>query len=65
MTRKHFIEMAATIRRVLTASEPIRDADRARARHTADAFISLAERDNPRFDRVRFLVACGLEDKRT
>lgn len=64
MTRKHYVAMAATIRRVLTASEPIREADRARAQHTADAFVSLAERDNPRFDKARFIAACGLEANR-
>lgn len=61
MTRKHFDAMAAIVRRRLTECSVLTPADRMRAQHTADAFISLAEWDNPRFNRERFLVACGLE----
>ena len=34
-----------------------------RATLTAEAFITLAQEFNPRFDTYRFLIACGLVDK--
>lgn len=34
-----------------------------RAVQTAEAFIHLFASDNPRFDQVGFLYACGLEPK--
>lgn len=34
--------------------------DYTRAVQTAEAFILLFQRDNPRFDQQRFLQACGL-----
>jgi hypothetical protein len=33
---------------------------RTRAKVTADAFVMLFQRHNNRFDRDRFLIACGL-----
>jgi len=51
MTRKHFIAMAAQIKSMT---------DRAAAQATADTFCAVALDANPRFDRARFLAACGL-----
>lgn len=41
------------------------DENYTRAVQTAEAFIVLASTNNPRFDRDRFLVACGLVVKPT
>jgi hypothetical protein len=53
MTKKHFIAMAKVIAQL--AKE-----DKRRAQNSADDFMKLAKQINPRFDRVRFLTACGL-----
>lgn len=39
------------------------NADYIRAVWTAEVFIRVFGSDNPRFDRARFLHACGLENK--
>jgi len=65
LTRMHFVAMAAIVNRRLTECKDPTLADRLRAQHTADAFVSLAESFNPRFDRQRFYAACGLEVKRS
>jgi hypothetical protein len=51
MSKKHFIAAAAKIK-----SEP---SEIMRA-NLAAFFMSLAIEDNPRFDKARFLAACGL-----
>jgi len=53
MTKKHFISMARDIK----AS----DNDAQTKMFAALVIIRTAEQDNPRFDRARFLAACGLE----
>ena len=50
MTKKHFIAAAAIVR----------DSDADVRQALAGAFIDLFGEFNPRFDRERFLVACGL-----
>jgi hypothetical protein len=30
-------------------------------KHTAETFAEMSARSNPRFDRVKFFRACGLE----
>jgi hypothetical protein len=56
MTKKHFEAMAAYVR-----NEVENKRDRA-AQILCNGFIDLAEQFNPRFDRNRFMVACGLSD---
>lgn len=64
MTRKDYVAIAAAIRaarRDVTNREPpecvadMQDGISLAAEHLADAL----RRDNPRFDRARFLAACG------
>lgn len=74
MQKRHFERMAAIVLSILqgewTNERPSWapcDIDETtavtRAVQTAEAFIMLASEDNPRFDRTRFLIACGLADK--
>ena len=56
MTKKHF-ERAAAIVRELQFFQGV-GTDKAQV--VADAFVELFSGDNPRFDRGRFLKACGL-----
>lgn len=51
MTRKHF-EMAARNIAAMPESE--------RLKH-AEAWIKVCAADNPRFDKARFLAACGIK----
>jgi hypothetical protein len=53
MSRKHYIAVAERIRRIDT-----RPAREQIAHDMADIFAE----DNPRFDRARFLEACGVTD---
>jgi hypothetical protein len=53
MTKKHF-EHAALIVRAMQ--------DRVLARIVAQYYIELFDSFNPRFDMLRFLRACGIED---
>lgn len=48
----------------LTESLDLEALNYRRAVQTAEAFILLAESQNPRFNRARFLRACGLEANR-
>jgi hypothetical protein len=75
MTKKHFEAMAEIVNNIRTgdwdnatcqswARSYIKDAadayDAETACHVAEAFMTLAVSHNPRFDRERFLRACGL-----
>lgn len=51
MTKIHFIAAASEIKNLT---------DRAAAAVAAQVFCSVASQFNPRFDRARFLAACGL-----
>jgi hypothetical protein len=50
MTKQHFIAAASEIKNLT---------DRAAAQVAADVFCSVALQFNARFDRARFLAACG------
>jgi len=52
MTKKHFIAFAREIAESNHSPET--------RMFAALVVIRIAERDNPRFDRARFLTACGL-----
>jgi hypothetical protein len=51
MTKKHFIALAAEIAKI---------GDYAARALAANAVATVAVRDNPRFDRARFLKAAGV-----
>jgi hypothetical protein len=51
MTRKHFIIMAAEVA-ALT--------DREQAKRLAEQLASICKAQNKRFDRARFMTACGV-----
>ena len=57
MTRKHFEFIAATIAAMPSHAPSLRSAKRSCALSFADALA----KENPRFDRERFLKACGEE----
>ena len=57
MTKKHFEFIAATIAAMPTFAPSLRAQKDSCARAFADALA----RENPRFDRARFLKACGSE----
>ena len=56
MTKKHFEAFARVIREDYNEEHLDRDT----AMRMASMVWLVAERDNPRFDRARFLKACGL-----
>jgi hypothetical protein len=51
MTKKHFILMAETIKRIVDMKE---------RRQMAELNAQVCAKSNPRFDRARFMKACGL-----
>lgn len=60
MTKQHFIAIAAEFKNALDTAK-LHSADQFEgAKLSVIAFCEVAERFNPRFDRARFLAACGL-----
>lgn len=59
MTKKHF---EAAARLIETAGDDQDESLQAR-QFAAHVFALVAEETNPRFDRARFLKACGLGDE--
>jgi hypothetical protein len=57
MTKKDYIKLATVIRFELFNS----DNNNESLRHVAEALAEMLQTDNPRFDRNRFLTACGFE----
>jgi hypothetical protein len=57
MTKKDYIKAAEIVSQTKWDSK-VKPAERKRM---AAAFVSFFQGDNPRFDRERFLTACGLE----
>ena len=73
MTRKDYVMIADTLRGLLADIEresgPMAVCDRTRAcltgerlgvRHVASRLADQLRQDNPRFDRTRFMAACGI-----
>lgn len=59
MTRKHFEAVAAVLRASCSVQDvQVREEAHGIARDLATVFAGL----NPRFDRARFLAACGAEE---
>jgi hypothetical protein len=60
MTKKHFIKIAAAFNTEYTS--PWRnESERYMLSRLAHQITDAAQEDNPRFDRKRFLKACGIE----
>lgn len=65
MTKKHFEAIAQTLRDEFEATLPSADPEFIRGaayalEETAKSLADYFARENPRFDRDRFLTACGL-----
>lgn len=58
MTRKDYEKIAAVIKGMPDHAATLR----AQKASCASSFADMLAADNPRFDRERFLKACGLED---
>ena len=64
MTRKDYVAIAAAIRQQAyspNADINTRNAAEGTREHIADDIADAMARDNPRFDRARFLKACGVQ----
>jgi hypothetical protein len=72
MTKKHFEQFAAIIAAVTADDEADKNSNdvylsrwaggaNARSRTIANAFATMAQNDNPKFNRRAFMQACGLE----
>lgn len=55
MTKTHFEAIAQLFRETLTMSED----DAETVQNLAERMAAMFARENPRFDRARFLTACG------
>lgn len=65
MTKKHFIALAAEIKRKFSLDRPWLDVDEAcrmAAIDAADIICKVAYEFNPRFDETRFRRACGVPE---
>lgn len=62
MTRKHFEAIARTMREEIETYRESGDAYAVKvATHTARSLAYLCAESNPRFNRDRFLTACGVD----
>jgi len=60
MQKRHFIAIAAAIKGII-AADPDNAVRTATIGSVARALASVFQAENPRFDRDRFLRACGLD----
>lgn len=62
MTKKDFVAVAKQVKSDLDRAVREQDILLAHsAEHAANNFADLAKKDNPNFDRDRFLRACGIQ----
>ncbi len=66
MSRKDFVAIAAAIKSAFSTTHDITDGDRKNSaqiamREVACQISNACADSNPRFDRARFLSACGIE----
>lgn len=66
MTKKHFAQFAELMKADLDCARTRFSADEYKrtfdaVTYAAHAFATVAATDNPRFDRDRFLSACGIK----
>lgn len=57
MSRKHYIATAAMLNRKVAQANNVDEY--ATIQHIAESMADIFKADNPRFDRDRFLTACG------
>lgn len=70
MSKKHFIQLAAALRASRPTTNkphfadltPCESMNLAGWRMTVRSVADVCAQTNPRFDRARFLAACGMED---
>ena len=62
MTKKHYVAMAYILKDIRKADTDRGTEARDVLTYTAKALANYFASENPRFDRARFLAACGLED---
>ena len=60
MTRKDYIRFAAMLKQLQCMNPEQTNWDWFKVSFTSD-FADILERDNPRFNRARFLKACGVD----
>jgi hypothetical protein len=71
MSKKHYETFAATVKMLIESDAPDMESKdfytarwasgaKARAVTLANTFATMAANDNPRFNRAKFLQACGL-----
>ena len=61
MTKKHYDQFAEIIKYTYTDIESSSYGDIELARKMANMVIKVSIKDNPRFDKKRFLADCGLK----
>ncbi len=64
MTRKDYVAIAAAIKAHTYSSNAeinTRNAAEGTRQHIAEELADVMARENPRFDRARFLAACGVQ----
>lgn len=62
MTKKHFELIASTLRHLAPPRElPSSPRAYEQWRATVESFADMCAASNPRFNRTRFLAACGVE----
>lgn len=59
MTKKHYEAIAKILDTMREKCEAVQL--KGLAQHTCEDFANYLQEENPRFDRARFLQACGLE----
>ena len=60
--KRHYITVAEIIRSYMDRSDALTLFDAAYQQTVASMFANVFEHDNPRFNRERFLSACGVSD---
>jgi hypothetical protein len=61
-TRMHYQAVAGEIHNLINDCKAWRTADEQSVRVTAERLANLFRRDNSRFDREKFMTACGLKE---
>lgn len=65
MTKKDYVALASIIRNnlaIFSSSEGGYEGERHAIKEVAGDLSAVLEKDTPRFDRSRFLKACGIEE---
>lgn len=62
MTRKDYVALAAALKAAMPSGELAFHREFKQWMHDCKHVADALQRDNARFDRERFLTACGIED---